>query len=196
MGKSSKGSEFEREVCTTLSLWWTGGERDDIFWRSSGSGARANTRAKAGKRTGGQYCDIAAIDPSGHPLTGLLVFELKRGYATTTPYDCLDRIATAAEQRWEEFIRQAARSVRQANAFGWAVVSRRDRRTAWIWFPKTVCTALRAAGAWPNGPPATRASIVTEIRKVGVVHAVGMPLTSFLEGVTRGHIEELYAEWH
>jgi len=42
----AKGSSFEREICTILSKWWTNNERDDVFWRTAGSGARATTRSK------------------------------------------------------------------------------------------------------------------------------------------------------
>ena len=41
MPKAYKGSEFEREMCKCLSLWWTDSKRDDVFWRSAQSGGRA-----------------------------------------------------------------------------------------------------------------------------------------------------------
>lgn len=44
-----KGSVFEREICKALGRWWTDGERDDIFWRTAGSGARATCRLERGK---------------------------------------------------------------------------------------------------------------------------------------------------
>lgn len=34
-----KGSKFERLVCRMFSLWWTGGETKEAFWRSGGSGS-------------------------------------------------------------------------------------------------------------------------------------------------------------
>ncbi len=58
-----KGSNFEREICKLLSLWWTNDKRDDIFWRTSGSGARATTRSKTKQKTFGQYGDVQATDP-------------------------------------------------------------------------------------------------------------------------------------
>jgi len=79
-GGSSKGSSFEREVCKQLSLWWTKGEREDIFWRTAGSGARATTRAKSGKTTARSYGDVIAIDPIGDPLIKEVTIEIKRGY--------------------------------------------------------------------------------------------------------------------
>ncbi len=78
--KSLKGGQFERTVCKELSLWWTGNEHDDIFWRSSQSGGRATQRAKFGKRTINNSGDIAPTDSSGEPLTNYILFECKTGY--------------------------------------------------------------------------------------------------------------------
>ncbi|MBM3120244.1 MAG: hypothetical protein FJ006_12010, partial [Chloroflexi bacterium] len=60
---SSKGASFERDISRQLSLWWTHGERDDVFWRSSMSGGRATVRAKKGQKTAYQNGDITATDP-------------------------------------------------------------------------------------------------------------------------------------
>ena len=76
-----KGSEYERTVCKRLSLWWTDGERDDIFWRTAGSGAWATTRGKKGEKTYGSYGDVAALDPIGEPLIKLVTIEIKRGHS-------------------------------------------------------------------------------------------------------------------
>ena len=88
--KSQKGSTFERAICRTLSLWFSEGESDTIFWRSSGSGAMAKVRSKVGKSTFGQYGDIAAVHPSGLALTQCCILELKRGYKSWSPLDVLD----------------------------------------------------------------------------------------------------------
>ena len=82
--KSLKGGRFEREVSKQLSLWWTEGERDDVFWRSSQSGGRATTRAKGGKLTAGSYGDITALDSVGEPFLKYFCLELKRGYTKDT----------------------------------------------------------------------------------------------------------------
>ena len=79
-GGHAKGSQFERTVCKDLSLWWTKGKRDDVFWRTSGSGARAKTRSKTGEKTFGQYGDVQATDPIGQPLICLL-------YTSPSPRD-------------------------------------------------------------------------------------------------------------
>lgn len=78
--KSGKGSQFERDISKLLSKWWTGGERDDVFWRSQQSGGRATQRAKKGKGTANQQGDIQAMDPIGQPLIDRVCVELKCGY--------------------------------------------------------------------------------------------------------------------
>jgi hypothetical protein len=76
-----KGGNYERDICKKLSLWWTNGEDDNIFWRTSSSGARATQRTKRGKKTFGGYGDITAVDPRGQPLLDKFVFSLKNGYS-------------------------------------------------------------------------------------------------------------------
>ena len=83
-GGSQKGSAFERAVCKQLSLWWTADEdspRDNIFWRSPGSGAMATQRQKSGKNIDLIEGDVSLIDPIGEPFLQACVIEIKRGYS-------------------------------------------------------------------------------------------------------------------
>lgn len=80
-GGKNKGSEFERNISKRLSLWWTEDDRDDIFWLTSGSGARATMRAKKGIKTKYQYGDISFTDPLGKSLVNYFLIELKTGYS-------------------------------------------------------------------------------------------------------------------
>jgi hypothetical protein len=81
-GKSlaKKGPGFEREVCAILSQWWTNGERDDVFTRTSGSGGRFTARWKRGKKTAYQGGDMTASDPIGEPFIRCFNIEMKTGY--------------------------------------------------------------------------------------------------------------------
>lgn len=79
-----KGGEFEREISKFLSLWWTNGDRDDVFWRTSASGARATVRAAVFKQTNYEYGDITFTDPVGKALLDLMIIEAKRGYTNTS----------------------------------------------------------------------------------------------------------------
>lgn len=87
-----KGAAFEREICKKLSLWASKGERDDIFWRTAGSGARATQRRKHGKQTLGQEGDVCATDPLGKTLCDKFVISLKTGYCRKGYYDVLDLV--------------------------------------------------------------------------------------------------------
>jgi len=78
---SQKGSGFERSICKTLSLWWTKNKRDDIFWRTSGSGGRATVRMKHQATTADSAGDIMAISEGGKIFTRNFLVELKRGYS-------------------------------------------------------------------------------------------------------------------
>jgi hypothetical protein len=84
MSKSGKGSGFERDISKQLSLWWSGGERDDLMWRTSQSGGRATQRAKQAVRTKYGYGDLTFTDPIAKPLFDLLVISAKRGYTHTS----------------------------------------------------------------------------------------------------------------
>lgn len=76
-GGKTKGAEFERQVCKTLSLWVSNGERQDIFWRSAMSGGRATVAAKRGIKLSTQAGDISAIDPLGNKLIDNFIVECK-----------------------------------------------------------------------------------------------------------------------
>jgi hypothetical protein len=91
MGAKSKGGNFEREVAVALSLWWSKNSRDDIFWRTHGSGGRSTVRGKQNKRTEGQYGDISATDVSGKPLIEHWCIECKTGYSSSKKSEVLTK---------------------------------------------------------------------------------------------------------
>jgi len=72
-----KGPPFERQMCKALSLWISGGERDDVFWRTAMSGGRATIGLARGIRRDAQAGDVGAIDPLGNRLLDHVVVELK-----------------------------------------------------------------------------------------------------------------------
>lgn len=137
-----KGSQFERSVCERLSAWATNGKRDDIFWRSHGSGNRATSRGKAGKRTKGQYGDICATDPIGIPFLDVVTIELKRGYSTHTIGEILDKDTHTLVQVMETWFSQAIHSHEDAGSFAWMIVHKRDQRAAMVYFPIHLYDAL------------------------------------------------------
>ncbi len=135
MNKSKKGYSFERYVAKTLSLWWTNGKNDSVFWRTSGSGARATMRGKTGKKTKNAYGDISAVDPIGQPLIDLLTIEIKRGYSGHTFADLLDKPDDAAVQLYEKWFQQAEEAHAQAGSFSWILITKRDRREPLVFMP-------------------------------------------------------------
>jgi len=142
MTKSQKGSCFEREFCRILSLWWTEDQSSDVFWRTSGSGARAKTRSKKGLSTFGQYGDVQATDPIGQPLIDNVTIELKRGYSAHTAYNTLDKLSGAAEQEWEKWLGQAKQDSDNAGTPWYWLVTKRDRRQAIIFIPLHLFSSL------------------------------------------------------
>lgn len=78
----AKGSDFERNAVKALSWWWSYGERDDIFYRTAGSGARHTARMKKSISTYNSAGDVGYLDPEGKVLIDYFLIELKRGYTS------------------------------------------------------------------------------------------------------------------
>lgn len=133
MNGNRKGGQFERQLCRQLSLWWTSGKRDDVFWRSSQSGGRATQRAKSGKSTFGAYGDIAAVDPVGLPFLRVFTLELKRGRSHGFLGDLIDLPKKAKQRPFESAMEQAMRSAQQAKSLSWLLICQRDRRKAMVY---------------------------------------------------------------
>lgn len=192
--KSSKGARFERELCKKLSLWWTAGKRDDVFWRSAGSGGMATNRAKRGGSAYGQHGDIQATDPVGKPLMDAFCIELKRGYTKTSFVDVIDKPAKCAQSQWEAFVEQAMRSAKSAGAAYWMLVQQRDRRDAVVFIPSEAYDALRALGTMrgPHMIPCCKFLARIRIGKSDTAFGVFcMSLDGFLAMISPAHIKTL-----
>lgn len=78
VNSKQKGSQFERLRCKDLSLWVSGGERDDVFWRSALSGGRATLalrKSNVGEHS--QAGDISYVEGTGKILLSKFVIECK-----------------------------------------------------------------------------------------------------------------------
>ena len=73
----AKGSSFERDICKRLSLWVSGGEEQDCFWRSAMSGGRSTVAGRRGVKLNRQAGDITSTSPEGHALTDKFYIECK-----------------------------------------------------------------------------------------------------------------------
>ena len=146
--KMPKGSNFEREICKLLSLWWTNNKREDVFWRTSGSGARATTRSKTKQTTFGQYGDIQATEPIGQPLIDLCTITLKRGYSKSTFADLVEESTThnAKHCMYAKFIKQARHDHNRAGSFTWMLIVKRDRRKPIVIIPYKLFYSLQSRG--------------------------------------------------
>jgi hypothetical protein len=113
----AKGGDFERLISREISIWWSEGKREDIFYRSNASGARFTQRKKAGKDTANQAGDLSFTDSEGEPLIQAFNFELKTGYGTKTKseitrWDALDFIDSQQKEpillkMWNQCCRDA-----------------------------------------------------------------------------------------
>jgi len=124
---SQKGSAFERDVACQLSLWWTQDldkPRDDVFWRTSVSGARATSRSKKQKKTAYDYGDITFRDPIGKPLIDCFLIECKRGYSYKT--NALDFFES--KSLLFNWIDKIIIDSKQAGRKNWLLILSRNRR--------------------------------------------------------------------
>lgn len=195
MGKSRKGGQYEREICRQLGRWWSHGERDDIFWRTSNSGGRATTRSKTGRRTFGQYGDVQAVDPVGAPLLRAFCFEVKRGYSSSSFADVLDQPRLAAQQEWEKFVEQARTAARDSRAKYWLLIQRRDLCRAFIFFPHALYLELQDNGVlahqWGHPFVLVRTWVKSKTDKGTVEKICGTTLDNFLQVVGPEQVKAL-----
>lgn len=147
-----KGGDFEREFCTLLSSWWTGGEDTSCFWRTAMSGGRATVRRRKGLNTRGHAGDICATDDCGLPLTRAITFELKRGYNQVTIHADLDRKKAPAADTpsYGGWFAQARAAADRAGSPYWAVVHRRDGRLPIIFFPYEMASRTKILDPKPS----------------------------------------------
>jgi hypothetical protein len=139
--KAAKGSSFEREICKELSWWWTGGERDDVFWRTSGSGARATTRSKKKLYTHDQHGDVHCCDPVGQIFTKLFCVEIKRGY--DFDFYSLFRTPVSLKHPFLQFWMQAEEGQKASGAKWPMLIFKQDRKpilvsVPWSFWPQYI----------------------------------------------------------
>ncbi len=191
-----KGGSFEIEVASILSLWWSDGENDNIFYRSQSSGARATRRNKIGKETKFQHGDISPSDKEGEKLLSHWHIECKTGYGGKEKikdangnvvksiqyrWDILDLIdssqkQTVFEMMWEQCCRDANLSSREP-----VLIFRRNQRK--------ICVAitsdyLRNLVSFYGSPPCKRIRYDWED-----FHIFMMPFKEFLVWL---HDPEIY----
>jgi hypothetical protein len=207
-GGKAKGSKFEGDMCRLLSLWWTKGKEDDVFWKTHGSGNRATIRSKTGKNTRGQYGDVAAVDSRGHLLTKLCTISLKCGYEGEDLLDLLEVGTLNGEPEYAEWIRDAERDMKGAKSLGWMIIHKKNRMQPVVFMPDDLWHEL-----YQFNYRIARVSIftqvhvnkkkykITEIRKLlakkkklkRTKHMIyGVQLQAFLKMFTKKDIKTIY----
>lgn len=77
MNSKSKGNSFERLISKKISLWFSNGERDDLFWRTQSSGGRHTSRSKKNLITENQEGDICSTSELSSVFSKLVSIECK-----------------------------------------------------------------------------------------------------------------------
>lgn len=184
----NKGNAFERRICQKLSLWWSEGKREDIFWRSASSGGVATMRSKRGKTMAGQSGDISAIHESGMPLTRLCTVELKRGYKGASIADMCDRLEASKPSKWEEFILQCQREAKESDSPFWILIVQRDRKRPMICIPTSFMNALLQIRKFSSFEFLCKIRIHRKNVRLNIVY---LELDEFLQKVDHTIIEQL-----
>lgn len=146
----AKGGQFERDMCKDLSLWWTHGEREDVFWRTSGSGARATTRGKQGKSTHGHHGDITYTDPIGKPFLDCFIVELKKGYKDASLSRIIDHEGNSGPGLYHDWIVKSIESQQLSGSKYWLVIAKKDRRKTLVIQPRQFTDHYKQMGSVPR----------------------------------------------
>lgn len=106
----AKGSDFEREMCKRLSLWWTGGDSDQVFWRNSGFLARGPKGCVEH-----QFGDMHAIDERGQLLVKQVNVEFKfyKDLRILDIIDKPDKMHVTLLDHWRQCVDDAEKSGRE-----------------------------------------------------------------------------------
>jgi hypothetical protein len=184
----AKGSAFERLICKQLSMWWTGGVRDDVFWRSSNSGGRAKVRGRQGRQTFGQYGDVQATDPIGQQLIDFCTIEIKRGYKHHAICDLLDKPAHAAKQQCEAWLEQANTDHEAAGSIGYMLITQRDRKAPLVTISYTCYCMLKRHSKLGKTVKKLRPSAILKANRIKLFVT---SLSAFLDWVTPNAIKDI-----
>lgn len=128
-------------MCKKLSLWYSHGKRDDIFWRTAGSGARATVRMKSGKCTNDSAGDMCSLGDEGLKLTSNSIWEFKRGYTSKKNANMsislipiLDKLAKEKEPLLIQWFKKLFLEMKDHKKSHGFIIFKRDRKNACIAF--------------------------------------------------------------
>ena len=187
----SKGNNFERLICKKLSLWYSENKRDDIFWRTSGSGSRATQRMKNESLTINSCGDVCALDETGAKFINNYLIELKCGYghkikkgktpngksscSISTGLSLADIVERMARDKAKkpliiEWLDKAKKEARNNNIKEVIIIFKRDRKDICIVLSKTTFDMLelnhQKKWMYPNDGPSITAHFNSHTFKV------------------------------
>lgn len=179
-----KGAKFERDISRAISMWWTKGKRDDVFWRTPGSGARATARAGRGKSSLSGHGDIHFVHPTGRALCELCVIELKTGYSHVDLFGLM--VNRHKADTWQKWLKQVKRQQKEAGTRYWLLVVRILHKHVLAVLPFGLYYELLQCGSFRENVPDH-----VFVKGKGLVV---MLLDSFFQCVSPKHIRELADE--
>lgn len=180
----AKGASWERHLCRQLSLWWTEGKTDDVFWRSAGSGGMAKRRGRDSKKTYGQHGDIMAVDPIGSALIDVFTVEVKKGYDRYSPFDAIDRHDRRRLTNFENWVEQVSEACQHSGSLGWMILFQRNGKKGCVAMPAFVMAELAPKKAFPHR---------AELRFNGLPVAI-VTMDDFFEKIKPADIKRLSGE--
>lgn len=213
MGKTNNkrlSGTFEREIAEELSLWWTKGKDDSVFWRSQTSGGRATVRSRKGKKTLGQHSDLCPTAPCAFPMIRAAVIEIKKGYAKHSLQDLIDTMARGghdeAPSMTGQWLQKAIHDHQCEGSYSWMIITRRNSRKKMVILDQKLYEILRLLRtgvdkisrrihifAWvpavyhkPKGK--SKRELLFKARNIG---CVAMPYDKFFKRVQRSHFEKI-----
>lgn len=137
--KKEKGLIHEWKICKSLSLWYTKGKRDDIFYPTSSSGARATKRMKDNISTANSCGDVGALDHIGFSIIEQYIFELKSGYSKGPPSQQIQIVELLDNRNKKlpiliQWIKKLKKEAKKHNRKHPVLIFRRDRKDSCIVF--------------------------------------------------------------
>lgn len=183
---AGKGPAYERKVCRQLSLWWTNGDNNNVFWRTSNSGGRHTVHAQKGKVSRYQAGDIGAIDPIGQPLLDMATIEIKKGYRNHSIMSLIE----GRSKKGGEYGKWLDKLIGQAKKVGtqyWMLIVHRDQMMPMIYMPWRLAARLNLDDHVPH------MSVIYEMGK-DVVQLIGVPFNIFLSHGSPDKIRRIYRQ--
>ena len=183
--KAKKGSQFERDISRTLSLWWSDGKNDALCWRVLGSGGRSTIRAKFNKETAGGYGDLTFTDVVMKPFFDLFLVECKKGY--TKDIDPLKIIDGKGKTNFLITVYEKAEKERKFAGRRYSlIIFERNNHNSCVMFNSKIIEALEDYAGCYNGKEL--------LINTGDEGFYIMPLESFLDWVSPETIKLILEE--